>query len=68
MGIFFGILSYKKLYKKVIYLPINKIKSMEITIAPNYFMFGISWFSPDEEYAYSELNIYILCIHIKVMW
>jgi hypothetical protein len=38
---------------------------MEITIAPNYLMFGLSWFAKDEDFDYSELNIYILCLHIQ---
>jgi hypothetical protein len=41
---------------------------MEITITPNYLLFGISWFSPDEEFDYSEVNIYILCLHIKFIF
>jgi hypothetical protein len=50
-----------------IFAPYNNLNLiyMEITFAPNYFMFGISWFSRDEEFDYSELNIYILCIHIQ---
>jgi len=41
---------------------------MEITITPHYFLFGISWFEEDEDFHYSEVNLYFLCIQIKFMF
>ena len=57
----------KSVYNFTLYLQNNNLILfyMEITIAPNYFLFGLSWFSPDEDFDYSEINIYILCIHIQ---
>lgn len=40
---------------------------IEITIAPNYAMFGFTWFSSDEDYP-AEFNIYLLCIEIKFIF
>ena len=57
----------KSVYKFTLYLQNNNLILfyMEITIAPNYLLFGLSWFSPDEDFDYSEINIYILCLHIQ---
>ncbi len=57
----------KSVYNFTLYLQNNNLIlfNMEITIASNYLLFGLSWFSPDDEFDYSELNIYILCIHIQ---
>lgn len=41
---------------------------LEILLSPNYFMFGISWFSSDEEYDYNELNIYFLFLKVSFSW
>lgn len=41
---------------------------LEIMLSPNYFMFGMSWFSIDEEYDYNEVNFYLLCLKISFTW
>lgn len=38
---------------------------IEITLSPNYFIVGYTWFGKDEVFDYFEFNVYLLVLKIS---
>lgn len=51
-------------------MPIKTHKTMELTLtlAPNFFLFGFDYYEREEMFDFNELNIYIICLEIKITW
>ena len=41
---------------------------IELTLAPNYFLFGLDWYQKDEVYDFNEINLYFLFLELKFTW
>ena len=41
---------------------------IQLTLSPNYILFGFDLYSKDFEFDYNEVNIYFLFAELKITW